>query len=207
MATKAPISKKELSANNTILAVVAICLLVVIVTGLALSFIVPRIVQNSRVIVKKVQAKDQADKKLDNSKALVLQYQQLGTKSQMVLDAIPTKADFAQTLVIFESIVNANGMRLKDAKSPDDSIASVTGTAAGPTAASNSYGSKVFQYTLVGPYVKLLPAIREVEKSARPMKVVATDIQGSGGQVTATLKVETYFQGEANVSDGTEQVK
>jgi hypothetical protein len=209
MATKKqPVSKKELSANKAIVVIIAIGLLIVIATGLVMSFVVPRMVQNTKVIVKKVAAKSAVDTKLDNAKKLVDAYGQLGNKTQLIMDSLPTKADFAQTIVILEGIANTDGVKLKSALPPDTTVATAD-TSSAPTSATGpaSYETTTFTTVLEGPYGKLLPAIKDIEKSSRPLKVVGVDIQGTGGIVSATVKVETYFQKEANISDGTEQVK
>lgn len=218
---KTPIAaKKQLSTNNYIAAVVAGTLILVLVCGLIGKGLINSLIINTKLVAHKAQAKHDLDTKLANIPILLSNYDGLGNKKQLISDGMPTGPDFPQVISILQGVGSAAGVDVSsiDPSSSDTSTNGGSATTSAPAAtgsgtappagdSGNSPTPYTFQTTITGPYAQIVAFFKNLELSDRPMHVTATDIASQTGQLTINATIQTYYQGKADISDKTEQIK
>lgn len=202
---KAAPSKKELSANNFAALVAVGVAVIIVIAGLALNFLIREIILNSKVALAKQAAVHDLDEKIANAPKLIEAYNQLGSRKDLIAHGLPNTADFPETVSIIESIAGASGVKTRSVSPRTTAVSS----ASAASAAATSGSAKPTQFTLTvdGPYAKIMDFIKNLEKSARPMRVTSIDFKGSGASVSADLEMTTYYQDAVDVNDKTEVIK
>ncbi|HEX3082144.1 MAG TPA: hypothetical protein VHQ86_02735 [Candidatus Saccharimonadia bacterium] len=203
-----------MSSNNLIIVVLLITLLVVGVAVFAGKSLVTTIARNTTVVSKKSAADKQLQSDVTAAPKLVDAYNGLGDKSRTIADALPNTADFPSIIVTLENMTNLSGLTLKSVtpglvQSADDESADTAGSA-GQTASINIIPSPKtykFQLEVTGNYEGLKKFLKEIETSARPMRVNGIHLAGGGSSLSGQLDVETYYQDKAILPFGKETVK
>lgn len=204
-------TKKELSTNNYVAAVLAITLLIVIICGLVGKSMVNSLIINTKLITGKAQAKQDLDTKLSNIPTLLSNYQNLGNSKQLIADGMPTDPDFPQIISILQSISAASGVTLKDATpAVNTSIpgaTAATGTDSAPVPVAGTPTPYTFTSTVTGPYNQIVSFFKNLELSDRPMHVTSAQFTSDTGMVSVELTIQTYYEAKADIGDKTESVK
>lgn len=197
-------TQRELSTNNFVALVAIGCLVVVLVTLFFGNMIAQNIILDSKVIAKKLDAKQKVEKKYDNAQELTRAYADLGsTRINLIDHALPSNEDFAEIVSMMENASIASGVNLKALTPPDKNVQTATSAQANSSGA-NSY---IFQATLQGEYTKVMTLVKNLEKSARVLKLQTMQLQGTTSDLKVDITIETYWRDAADISDKTEVVK
>jgi Tfp pilus assembly protein PilO len=216
----------EVGTNSYIAMLVGILVVLVMICAIAANSLVHSLILNTKVISKKSKAKSQLDTKVANAPQLIDAYHNLGNTKQLVLDALPTTADFPQIVTIADNLTASAGVSLKSV-TPQPSVAPTTGTSStgasssassttsGATSSSSSSSTSTtaqptsYTYTMSveGQYDRLMLLLKNLEQSSRVMRVNSIKMQSSGATVTADFEVQTYYQDKADISEKTEVIK
>lgn len=194
---------KNLSANNYIAAVTAGTILIVAVSAIIIYSLVSNIVLNTKLILKKNEAKKTLTQNVENAGKLVSAYQSLGDDAELIESALPTEADFPQLVAISESMANAAGMKLVSAV---PAVSTAQDESTGPAGPGKPESFR-FTIDLTGNYTSLAAFVKNVEKSARPMRVEESLFKGDSGALRVELTIRSYYQGKADISTKTEVLK
>jgi len=225
-------SKEESRKNRQyIITMYAITGLIVIVGG----FFIYRLFGTYIRKTNEVKAQDQYINALQQKKkdlvTLQANFQNITRKgsnglsdADVVLRALPETADFKTLIGVFENIGAASGVQASvstpttvagagtTATAGTPSTNASAGTIGGLTSDSNvSTGSTPvpFQITVTvnGPYQQVLQFLKNTEKSLRPINFQTMTISGTSGTVQASITFETYYQGQADISNHQEPLK
>lgn len=207
MATKKPapaapktpaVIRREASANNYIAMVGAAALAVVLICGFIGKGLAVAAVNNSKLILRQNQARADLDKKLQDIPVLIDNYNALGSKKDLIIHALPVTPGFPEIVSAAQSMGANAGVQLKSV-SP---LASDTPAVSGSEAAEYK-----FSVEIGGSYPQVVQFFRNVELSARPMRVISTDLAGADGSLRVTAVISTYYQDKARVEDETGVIK
>jgi hypothetical protein len=221
------LTKKEISANNYIGLVAVLVLVILVVAAFVGNLLIHSIITNTKVIKGNQRAVSDLNVKLEHAPQLVSAYNRLGTQRTTIENALPEKPDFEQLISIMETMGTAAGVQIKSVSpqpnassggsgattsSPASTPSSTTGssakssstTAAAPVVTTTPY---IFTATVIGGYPNIVAMLRNVELSARPMRVTSIDFKGTGSSLNANITLTTYFQGKADIKDKEEEVK
>lgn len=218
--TTAIAKKKELSVNNYIAMMAVITILSILIGGYVGYNMVKENIRNGRVLVGKLQAQADIEKKLANAESLVEKYNQMSDSQKQLIDAaMPSEADFTQFISLMESASNSSGTRMKSISS-NNMLAATTpapaapaeGGAAAPAAAGTATTTAGptpvgVMASIEGSYSQMTQLFRNLEMSSRPIKVSSFELKGNSGALKGDLTIETYYQGEADYSDKEETVQ
>lgn len=126
-------------------------------------------------------------KKGDNSTAL-----------QVIIDALPTEenrsalATSMQNEVLGPASVTINSFSVADETSDTTVVSS--GTIGGTDALSFQ-----FSFSITGTYQQVQQAIKNIERSIRPITLQSVDVQGTSDKLTANITATTYYQPAKNI--------
>ncbi len=192
-------SVQSLSVNKTIAIAAMGTLIVVLLCGFAAKTLISFIGFNGRVIDKKNTANEQLKANLPAVTALAASYVELGSKLQLINDALPTTPDFPSVVSTIEAIAGSSGVRLK----------SVTTANTTPVAAVTSTVPQSFEFSVsvAGSYDNLLKFFSNIELSSRPMKLLGLTQTGSSSAQSADLKLQTYYQAAVDTTPKSEVIK
>lgn len=233
MASKAPAVKKvktqkqkEMSTNNYIAIMVAVGFIIVVTSAYFGYMLLKENFRNSIVIGGKIKAQSDMDKKLENADLVISNYNSLTEQERrLIMSALPSTDDFPQIISLVEAAAKDSNISVKTmtALGSDDGtgtgaapLSATTGSAVPTAAGTATTGApvddgkpKTFLYTaeVEGSYSNLARLFRNLEMSARPMKVQTFELKGNDSTLTGTLTIGTYYQGKANIEDTEEEVK
>ena len=188
-------------ASKAMFVWVAFAAMLVSFAIVALQFFAQQWIFNNKVLAAKYKANDNLSKSLratddlkSNINALVADPDLALTRNsdtesnlQVILDALPTKADVAATATsIQQEIAQGSGVTLESVTpptEPDSSDTSVT-------------GAQQLQFSLVasGTYQQIQTFLKNLEKTIRPMNIVSLDVSGDDASLRATITLNTYYQ-------------
>ncbi|HSX41018.1 MAG TPA: hypothetical protein VLF21_00030 [Candidatus Saccharimonadales bacterium] len=199
----AAVIKREASANNYIALVSAMALVIVLVSGFIAKGLVNSIILNSQLILKQNQAKADLDKKLQDIPTLISNYKSLGDKQKLIIHALPTTPDFPQLVSITQAMSSNAGTQLK---SVSPSVATAEAASGAPASSS---GPSPFLYSaeINGSYSQIVQFFKNIELSARPMRVVSSDFSSADGVLKVTVVLSSYYQDKAKIDDETGTIK
>lgn len=206
MATKKTLDKRTVSVNNYIALMVAVSLLAILVTGFVVNILGREFIMNTKVIIGKQQAVSDLEKKKENADSLMTSYENLGERRDLVEHAMPNSADFPQIVTIINNAAQTSGVRVS-AISPN--AASLSGSSVVETPASSSGEAAAYKFGMdvEGSYARVRDFIKNLELSARPIKIDAISIRGDGDSLRVSMTGTTYYQSEATLEDKLEPVK
>jgi Tfp pilus assembly protein PilO len=204
--------KRDSKANNYIAIVAVASVLVVIICGFIVKALLGTIILDGKLIVHTNQAKNDLNTKLANIPVLINNYNSLGKNQQLLSHAIPTSPDFPALVSISEAMSADAGVSLTSVT--PDVANSASSAAASPTLGTTpTSGGPVpvspyeFDVDVTGNYSQIVQFFTNVQQSARPMKVVNTDISGDSTNLEVSATIQTYYQAPANTADQTETLK
>jgi len=121
-----------------------------------------------------------------------------------VLDALPTTFDPAALATSLQQVIlSHSGVSVESISVPPDVDAPA------PTGASTLIGPQQVKFAFVvnGSYDKVKALVVDLERTIRPMKVMALTLNGTDQSLRATFDVVTYYQPAQSVSLGQETIK
>jgi Tfp pilus assembly protein PilO len=204
-------SKQQLSSNNLIVVMLLITFLVVGISVLVSKALITSIRLDTKVVSAKGKAEKQLKEDITAAPKLVDAYAALGSQAGVLADALPNTSDFPSLIVTLENMTAGAGIRLK-AVAPSLAAAATDSTGApvattGDNSLEPTPQSYPFSITLDGNYPALLKLLDELEKSARPMRIMSMVLNGSGSTMSAQMEMETFYQDKAELPFGKETIK
>jgi cell division protein FtsB len=211
LATK---EKQQLSNNNLLIIMILVTLLVIGVTAFAVKFLLADIALHNKVIKAKNDANATLTADVNAAPKVIDDYNKMKSDNQdsLLADALPNDSDFPSLIVTMENIENDAGLTLlKSVSAAPDTTGITTTTGSGTTDSSvvtpPSPQSYPFSVTVSSTYATLLKALKDIELSARPIRVTGLNLNGGGSTLTTELQLTTYSQGKATLPFGTKEVK
>ena len=206
MATKPTLDKRTTSVNNYIVIMVVVSLLAVLVTGFIVNILGREFYMNTKVIIGKQQAVSELGKKKDNADSLINSYENLGQRRDLIEHAMPNASDFPQIVTIVNNAAQSSGVRIKGI-SPNAVSVTAIATPESTTPTEGQATLYKFGMDVEGSYARVRDFIRNLELSARPIKIDAISIRGDGDSLNVSMRGTTYYQPEASLEDKLEPVK
>ncbi len=200
------VAQRESKANTYIAIVAVITVLVVVVCGFIAKSLIGSIITDSQLIIKQNTANNDLSTKLQNIPQLINNYNSLSNKQQLIADALPSNPDFPQLVSIAQAMSLDSGVTLK-------SVAPTANSGTGSTTATPTPGSSVgaqpyqFNVQVEGTYGQVVQFFKDIELSARPIKVLSTQLTGDGTALQADISLQTYYEGPATINDQTEPLQ
>lgn len=116
---------------------------------------------------------------------------------QVVLDALPSRADVTALATSVQQVIAPHsGVSLESITVPteaEDSSTVSTDTTVGPI-------EQKFTVVVTGSYDKIHSFVQDLEKTIRPMKVVAMTLNGTDNSLRSSIDVITYYQPSKTVN-------
>lgn len=178
---------------------------------------------NNRVLGAKYKAADTLKKNIDNSKRLQDAVNALvsndalasvktnpeDSNTKSVLDALPNRADpTALATSLQQAILNRSGVTIEDITVPsEDPLTNDSGNASVASTQEATPGEMQFTVVVGGSYDKIRSMMLDLERTIRPIKITAVDLNGDDAAMTATISGVTYYQPSKSASIKQEVVK
>ena len=205
MATKKTLDKRTVSANNYIAIMVVVSLLAILVTGFIVNILGKEFYMNTKVIIGKQQAITDLGDNIEKANRLMSSYKNLGQRRDLIEHAMPNTADFPQIVTIVNNAAQGAGVKVQ-AISPNATSLTAAVTPEQPVAEGQPSEYR-FGVDVEGSYVRVRDFVKNLEMSARPIKIHAISIKGDGDSLKVSMRGTTYYQPEANLDVKTEPVK
>lgn len=204
------------AANKVVFAWVIVASIVIGICAVVAQFMVQQLMFNNKVygslsktsstISKNIKAydglKEEVTKLVADPSLNALKKGDTSNALQVVIDALPTVEDKTSLATSMQKeVLGPAGVAITSfAVSDGDDGFGVEST--------NETGvpSFDFRFTISGSYENIRNALKNIERSIRPIKVTSVEIQGSGGQIEATIQATTYYQDAKGVGLKTEKV-
>lgn len=126
------------------------------------------------------------------------------TALQVIIDALPTQEDRSalatsmQSEVLGPAGVTISSFSVVSADSSDVTSSSIESTNA---------SSFSFNFSITGSYDQVKQAIRNIERSIRPITIKSIDIQGTSDRLSANISAVTYYQPAKDIQLKEREVK
>lgn len=193
------------AANRVVFAWIVAASLVIGTCGVFAQFLIRQLAFNNKIYGALATTSQTIDKNInsyDSLKASVvklvadvnlnsLKKGESSTPLQVIIDALPTEenrsalATSMQTEVLGPSGVTINSFSVTDSDSGLAVAPSITGTDA---------SSFDFSFSVTGSYAQVQQAIKNMERSIRPITVKSISVQGTSEKLDANITATTYFQ-------------
>jgi hypothetical protein len=201
-------NKTALSTNNIVAIAAISSLIAVIVSFFLAKNLYGNITYNNKVIAKKTAANKQLELNVVAVESLVREYQNLGSRVQLVDDALPTKPDFASIIAMSEALAGASGVRLR-------AVTSSEAPAEEPVPGQPVVGPSevpapkpfIFGMNVSGNYDDVLKYLSNLELSSRSLQILSISHAGASSDQSFDVKLQTYYQPAADTTLRTEVVK
>lgn len=200
-------NKKDLisKANSRIFAAVIIASLIVSASLVATKILWDQRSFQSRVIDAKREVRDKLEQNYENAQELQKSFEVFeegDVNSQLVLDALPSKYDYAALTSSIEKLAETGGYTLEAFTGTDESADAVDSDAE-PSAEPIEFTVEVS-----GSYDDIQNFVKDIERSIRPFKVTLLTISANDeSEMTATAQIETYYQPTRNLEITTRRVE
>jgi hypothetical protein len=200
---------EKLSANNLLIVLILITLIVVGVTGILGKNLVKTIIRDTKVVNAKQKADQQLTTDLDNAPSLISSFQSLGSQATIITDSLPVTSDLPGLISTLENMAGTSGVRLKsvDPTQTFGALAPATGTTATTTSTVPVPQTYVFTVNFEGNYAAIQKLLGTIEISARPILVQSIQLIGTGNDITGTMNLQTYYQSKAVLPISQETIK
>ena len=184
-------------AKSTVLTTVVIASIVISFAIVTINFLWDLRGYNTRVLGQKQIAKQILEQNVQSADALKTQFEIFENgdiKSQEVLDALPSKYDYAALITSLDALAKRSGMSLEG----------FTGTDESDTALQMHISPQPveipFSITVNGRYDDLKKFLDTLDKSIRPLQVNSMIITGSDNNIKAEISITTYYQPQADIN-------
>jgi Tfp pilus assembly protein PilO len=193
------------SASRTMFIWVAVASVAISICLVTAQFMFQRLTFNQRVINAKIKASDTLSDNIENAKILKEEVDSLVGNQDLasvktnpedpnvksVLDALPSKADStALATSLQQAILGRSGVVVEGITVP---TTEVEGEEA-PAVSDAQPVEQPFSITVSGSYDKIRTMVLDLERTIRPMKIVAINMTGSDADMRVTIEGITYYQ-------------
>lgn len=207
----------SISANNLLLILLLVSLIVIGATGLVAKSLIVGIIRDTKVLSATNKAKSTLDKNLQSAPKLVSEFEGLEQRMRDTLaDALPNDNDFPSLIVALENIASDSNFILKSVAPGQVMVSqSANSGTVSTTSADSGTGSiepprpKPYVYTVAfdGSYISLLKFMNDLELYTRPMRVTSLKLSGTGNALSGTVDVQTFYQDKAALPYAKEIIK
>lgn len=184
-------------AKSTVLTTVVIASIVISFSLVTLNFLWDLRGYNTRVLGQKQEARKTLEANVESAEQLKTRFEMFESgdiKSKDILDALPSKYDFAALITSIDVLARRSGMALDGFIGVDDS--------------DNAADSMVepqpveipFSVVVIGRYDDLEKFVRNLQRSIRPMRVDSIAISGNDKNIKAEISLTTYYQPAAVIN-------
>ncbi len=205
MATKTT-KQKPMSTTNYFIVLLLVTLLVLGVSVLIGKTLVETVITDTKVVIAKNKANTQLKANLEAAPQLVSNYEGLATTKALIANSLPNTADLPGLIALLENMSGAAGVSLKSV-SPSQAVGTTTATVAPVTTDVASPQPYNVSLTFDANYPALQSLLNSMEKSARPMRVTAMQLTGTGSNLSVQLELTTYYMDKAKLPFKMEVVK
>ncbi len=194
------------AANKTVFVWIVIASIVLGVCGVFAQFLMQQLMFNNKIygvlsststtLENNNKAYDglKADvtKLIANDNLTALRKGENSTALQVIIDALPTEENKAAFATSMQSeVLGPSGAVLSSFSVAEEGDAS--------TASSTTPGTKGpipfdCNFVIMGNYTQIQLALRNMERSIRPITINSVDIQGTASNMQATITATTYYQ-------------
>lgn len=198
------------AANKTVFVWIVVASVVLGICGVLAQFLVQQLMFNNKIygvlsttsktLENNIKAydglKSDVTKLIANDSLTALRKGDGSTALQVIIDALPTEENKAAFATSMQSeVLGPSGASLSSF-----SVAEDNGTAASTTTSGTS-GPVSFDcnFVITGNYTQIQQALRNMERSIRPITVTSVDIQGTAASMQATIMATTYYQSPKDV--------
>lgn len=202
MATKTSKTQKFADSLSTSNLIVVAVLLSFLSMGVALVIgrgLVSNMVLNAKIIGRKSSANKQITKNYNALKNLQTEYNGLGAIRDAVETSMPKRPSLPELYSMMENLGNSsqvNTQTVAPTATTDENAAPGSDIMKLPVAVSVS-----------GSYANIKKYLHNLEMSARPLHVDSITLGGNDTTMQASITLTTYYQGDADLSIGSEVVK
>lgn len=206
------------SANKMVFAWIVAASLVVGICGVFAQFLIRQLMFNNKIygaltetqttLQTNIDAydglKSSVVKLLADSNLNALRNGENSNALQVIIDALPTeenRSSFAtsmQTKVLGPAGVTISSFSVVGSNTDAETQTAIDGTDALP------YN---FTFSISGNYSQIQQAIRNMERSIRPITIQSLDIQGTSEKMEASITATTYYQPAKDIQLKEEEIK
>lgn len=194
-------------ANKTVFAWIIAASVVTGICGVGVQFLLQQLFFNNKIYAEvaktnstlesNIKAYDGLKRKVvelvADSNLTVLKKGENSTALQVIIDALPTEENRAALATSLQTeVLGPSGVTI-------NSFSAVDSLAAG-TAVGGTIPSFTFNFTITGSYEQVAQAIKNMERSIRPLSIQSLELQGTDRQLKASLIVVTYYQPPASIN-------
>ncbi len=202
--------QKITAANKAVFTWIVIASIVLGISGVLAQFMLRQLFFNNKIltvlnktdsnITKSVTAYDglktDVSKLVADTNLNALKKGNNSTALQVVIDALPTEENrVALATSMQNEVLGPSGVTIETFAVIDQSVAPDTGAQALTGVQSFS-----FNFSVTGTYAQVQQAIRNMERSIRPITVQSLDIQGTDAKMKMSVVASTYYQPPTTVS-------
>jgi hypothetical protein len=214
------------NAGRTMFIWVAIASVAISICLVTAQFLFQKWSYNNRVLTAKYKASDTLKKNLTSAKqlqdsvnALVSNDNLASVKTnvddpntKIILDALPSRFDAtALATSLQQAILSRSGVTVEGISVPSDPVTSTAAGGSAGSTTSTTIGSTPqemkFEITVSGSYDKIRNMMLDLERTIRPMKVLAITLGGDDSAMTANISGVTYYQPSKTATIKQEVVK
>lgn len=192
------------NAKNTVVATMVVASIVISFSVVTINFLWGLRGFNSRVISEKEKARDVLEENVENIEVLKDNFsifERGDVTSQEVLDALPSKYDFAALITSVDSLAKRSGMLLESFSGEDRSLNALQEDTQ-PTPI-----EVPFNITVSGDYEGLQDFINVLHRSIRPIAVESLELSGSDESITAEIRLITFYQPQTSIDVETKEIE
>lgn len=190
------------TANKTVFAWIISASVVIGICGVVAQFLIRQLLFNNKILSaigttnKTLQSnltaydglKADVTKLLADGNLSVLRKGDNSTALQVVIDALPTEENRAALATSMQSEV------LEPAGVNINTFSVIDATVVSNTVSPQDVPSFGFNFSISGNYAQVTQAVRNIERSIRPLNIQSLQLQGSDTQLKADIVVLTYYQ-------------
>lgn len=193
-------------ANKTMFIWVIAAAVAVTICLVLAQFMVRQLMVNNKIIGEKVKAQTTLDQNVKSFESLKkevikltanesltgLRVADTDTALQVVIDALPTIDDRATLGTSLQQVILApSGITIKSL----DVTQGVTEDVAGTEVASSTAEPQAiaFQMIITGTYDQIATAVKDMERSIRPIVIDSVKVQGTGRDLQASITAKSYY--------------
>lgn len=194
------------AANKVVFAWIIAASIVVGICGVVAQFLVRQLMFNNQIygaLLTTNKTLEENIKTYDTLKSNIVKYVadsnlnalrkgENSTALQVIIDALPTEENRSALATSMQSeVLGPTGVTIDSfsVMNSDAGTSSTTGAVKDTDAV--SFG---FSFSITGSYVQVQQAIRNMERSIRPITIQSITIQGTSDKLSANISAVTYYQ-------------
>lgn len=204
--------QKISAANKAVFTWVVIASIVLGISGVVAQFMLRQLFFNNKILtvlnttnsnIKKSITtydglKTEVTKLVADTNLNALKKGENSTALQVVIDALPTEENrVALATSMQNEVLGPSGVTINAFAVIDASTAAAASASAQTTSGVQSFS---FNFTITGSYAQVQQAIRNIERSIRPIAIQSLDIQGTDTDMKVNIVAITYYQPPTTVS-------